>query len=335
VCSSLFLIRTSIVPLDLYGKVIIFLIIIVKSDHRADIRRLTLHQLRVFLAVARRRSFTRAAEELLISQSAVSAQIRELTRLIGVPLFDQVGKKIFVTGAGRVLEEQAQRVEGVVAEIDREFLAWREGGAGVVRVGGSTSIGTYLLPSLIAGFSAIHPRVEVSLGIENTAHIEERLLMSDFDVGFVGGMPSSAELVTEPFVEDEIFFSCAPTHHLASSRPLSEKRLRGEKFFVREAGSATRRTMEDFLRERGTSVEKTTQLGSIEAIKQAVMAGLGISYFSSLTVRHEVETGRLVRLKVKGVGLRRTFFLVRVRHKKETPALRNFLEFARDWSIPD
>lgn len=305
-----------------------------KTDQEADIRRLTLHQIRVFLAVARRRSFTRASEELLISQSAVSAQVKELTGLLGVPLFDQVGKKIFVTEAGRILEEQAKRVGSVVAEIDREFLAWREGGAGVVRVGGSTSIGTYLLPSLIAGFSAIHPRVEVSLEIENTAHVEERLLRSDFDVGFVGGLLSSPELMTEPFVEDEIFFACAPTHPLASSRWLKAERLREEKLFVREVGSATRRAMEDYRREREIPLENTIQLGSIEAIKQAVMAGLGIAYFSSLTVRHEVETGRLVRLKVKGVGLRRTFFLVRLRHKRETTSLRNFIEFAQGWSAP-
>jgi DNA-binding transcriptional LysR family regulator len=305
-----------------------------RSDNKRDIRRLTLHQLRVFLAVARHRSFTRAAEELLISQSAVSAQIRELTGLLGVPLFDQVGKKIFVTEAGRVLEEQAERVGSVVAEIDREFLAWREGGAGVVRVGGSTSIGTYLLPSLIAGFSALHPGVEVSLDIENTAHVEKRLLGSDFDVGFVGGILSSPELATEPFVEDEIFFACAPTHPLASSRPLAAAKLCDEKVFVREAGSATRRVMEEHLRERGIALEKTARLGSIEAIKQAVMAGLGISYFSSLTVRHEVATKRLVPLRVKEVGLRRTFFLARLLHKRETPALRNFVGFARDWSVP-
>ena len=150
-----------------------------------DIRRLTLHQLRVFLAVVRRRSFTRAAEDLLISQSAVSAQIRELTGLLGVPLFDQIGKKIFA-----------------------------------VRVGGSTSIGTYFLPSLIAGFTARHSGIEVSLEIENTAHIEDRLLRNDFDVGFVGGAQASQEFEAEPFLEDEIFFACAPSHRLASSRSL-------------------------------------------------------------------------------------------------------------------
>jgi DNA-binding transcriptional LysR family regulator len=296
-----------------------------------DIQRLTLHQLRVFLAVARRSSFTRAAGDLFITQSAVSAQIKELTSLLGVPLFDQIGKKIFVTEAGRVLEELAERVESVVEEIDREFLAWREGGAGVVRVGGSTSIGTYFLPSLVAGFTARHPRIEVSLEIENTAHIEDRLLRNDFDVGFVGGAHSSRELETEPFLEDEIFFACAPSHHLASSRSLAVKKLGGEKLFVREPGSATRRAMEERCREGVLSFDSAVQLGSVEAIKQAVMAGLGVSYFSSLTVKHEVETGRLIRLPVKGLSLRRTFFLVTCRGKRRTPALEAFTEFARGW----
>jgi DNA-binding transcriptional LysR family regulator len=297
-----------------------------------DIRRLTLHQLRVFLAVALRGSFTRAAGDLLITQSAVSAQVRALTDLLGVPLFDQVGKKIFVTEAGRVLEEYAARLEEVVSEIDREFLAWREGGAGVVRVGGSTSIGTYFLPSLIAGFTARHPRIEVSLEIENTANIEERLLRNDFDVGFVGGALSSPELVNEPFLEDEIFFACSASHPLASTRSPSAKRLAGEKLFVREAGSATRGAMEDYCRERKLSFGTVIRIGSVEAIKQAVMAGMGISYFSSFTVRHEIETGRLVRLRVRGISLRRSFYLINHRRKRRSEALRKFMDFAGEWA---
>jgi DNA-binding transcriptional LysR family regulator len=300
-----------------------------------DIRRLTMHQLRVFLAVVRRRSFTRAAGDLLITQSAVSAQVRELTELLGVPLFDQVGKRIFVTEAGRVLEEQAMRIRSVVDEIDREFLAWREGGAGVVRVGGSTSIGTYCLPSLIAAFTALHPRIEVSLGIENTARIEERLLRSEFDIGFVGGAISSGELAAEPFLKDEIFFACAPAHPLASTRSRLQEKLTGAKLFVREAGSATRRAMEDRLGERGLRWEDRTRLGSVEAIKQAVMAGLGVSYFSSLTVRSEIGSGRLVRIPARGLTVRRPFFLVSCRRKRWTPALEAFIDFVKGWSFSD
>lgn len=292
------------------------------------IRRLTLHQLRVFLAVARRRNFTRAAEDLLISQSAVSAQVRELTDLLGVPLFDQVGKKIHITEAGRLLEAQAVRVEGVVGEIDDEFLSRREGRSGAIRVGGSTSIGIYVLPSFIAAFSAVHPGVEITMAIENTSEVEARLLRDEFDVAFIGRPVSSAALAARDLFEDEIIFACAPSHPLASGGAPSARKISGEKLFVREPGSATRRTMEERCLRRKMVFDNHTQLGSVEAIKQAVMAGLGISYFSSLTITHEMETGRLVPLPVRGLKVQRTFYLVRRKSKRVTPALRDFIELA-------
>jgi DNA-binding transcriptional LysR family regulator len=305
----------------------------VKQIGKMDIRKLTFHQLRVFLAVAYRSSFTRAAEDLLISQSAVSVQIKELTELLGVPLFDQVGKKIYVTEAGRVLEEQAKRIGGIVDDINCEFLAWREGGAGVVRVGGSTSIGTYILPSVIATFTTMCPGIEITMETENTSDIEERLLRSDFDVAFIGRAVSSSMLKAESFLEDEIIFACAPSHPFSTGRPPSAKKVSGEKIFVREPGSATRRSMEEHCLRRGVVFENTVQLGSVEAAKQAVMAGLGVSYFSSLTVKNEMETGRLVPIRVRGLVVRRTFYLVRLQKKRETPALRQFIDFARSWRL--
>lgn len=293
-----------------------------------DIRRLTVHQLRILLAVARRRSFTRAAEDLGLSQPAVSAQVRELTDLLGVPLIEKFGKTIHLTDAGRMLEGQASRIDGLFDEIRRDFTAFREGSRGSVRVGGSTSIGTYFLPSLVAGFSGRHPGIEVSLAIENTAHIEEMMLRNGFDIGFVGRAVASTELEATPVLKDEIFFAAAPSHPLVPARSIDPRRLSGEKLFVREPGSATRSTMQKYCRNRDISFGESIQFGSVEAIKQAVMAGLGISYFSSLTVRTEIEAGRLARLRVKGAGLRRDFFLIRHRRKRETPALKAFTEFA-------
>jgi len=294
-----------------------------------DTRRLTVHQLRTLLAIARHRSFTRAAQEMGLSQPAVSAQIRELTDLLGVPLIEIFGKKVHLTDAGRMLESQASRIDGLFDEIHRDFAAFREGGKGSVRVGGSSSIGTYFLPSMIAGFSALHPGVEVSLAIENTAHIEEMMLRNAIDIGFVGRAVGSTELEAAPVLKDEILFAAAPSHPLVPAGTLDPRRLSGEKLFVREPGSATRSTMENYCGRRGISFGESIQLGSVEAIKQAVMAGLGISYFSSLTVRNELDTGRLARLRVKGVSLRRNFFLVRHRRKQETPVLQAFAGFAR------
>ncbi|NOY45441.1 MAG: LysR family transcriptional regulator [Deltaproteobacteria bacterium] len=297
-----------------------------------DLRRLTLHQLRVFRAVARHRSFTRAGEELGLTQPAVSAQIRTLTDILGVPLLEQLGKKVTLTQAGQDLLEHAERMEAIVREIGEGFAALREGTGGRVRVGASTSIGTYYFPTLIAEFTAAHPGIEVTLEIENSAHIQERLLRDEFDVAYVGAPVDVPELVGRAFLEDEIFFACAPGHPLASAPVVSLGDVVAHKVFVREPGSATRRALEARLAAQGLTLGRQAQLGSVEAIKRSVMAGLGVSYFSELTVREELSEGRLKRLAVQGVRVVRTFFEVTHRDKRKGPALEAFTNFARAYA---
>ncbi len=294
------------------------------------LQRLTLHQLRVFRAVARHRSYTRAARELLLTQSAVSAQIRALTGMLGVPLLEQHGKTIHLTAAGRSLVERAGRMEAIVREIGEAFAGYRDGETGTVRVGASTSIGTYFFPAVMAGFAALHPRIEVSLEIENTAHIEAGLLRDDFDIGYLGAPVASPRLAAEPFMEDEIVFACGPSHPLATRPNAAFRELLPHRLIVREPGSATRRTLEAYARDRGLTFSDPVQLGSVEAIKQAVMAGLGYSYFSGLTIRHELETGRLVGFSINGMAVTRTFLEVRHRDKTALPAFQIFREFARE-----
>lgn len=293
--------------------------------------RLTLHQLRVFRAVARERSFTRAAAGLGLTQSAVSVQIRELGTILGAPLFEVLGKKVHLTDAGRLLEAHAARAEGLMREITQDFSALREIGAGAVRIGASTSVGIYYLPPLLAEFSTKHPRVTLTLAIENTAHIEEKLLRNEFDLGFMGARAVSGDLVSEAFLEDEIFFACAPGHPLATASTVTPERLSRERLIVRESGSATRATMEAHLLKRGLAFGNTMTFGSVEAIKQVVMSGLGVAYFSTLTVCNEIAAGWLAKIRVRGLAASRTFFIVRHRSKKETPALAALTAFARAW----
>lgn len=293
--------------------------------------RLTLHQLRVFRAVARLRSFTKAAAEMGLTQSAVSVQIRDLGAILGAPLFDVLGKKVHLTDAGRLLEEHAARAEGLVREISEDFSVIRDLGAGSVRIGASTSIGIYYLPPLLAEFSTKHPRVAITLAIENTAHIEEMLLRNEFDLGFMGARAVSKDLVSEPFLEDEIFFACAPGHQLATAAAVTPDRLARERLIVREAGSATRATMEAHLLKSGLAFGDTMTFGSVEAIKQVVMSGLGVAYFSTLTVCNEIAAGWLTKIRVRGLAASRTFYIVRHRSKKETPALAALAAFARAW----
>jgi DNA-binding transcriptional LysR family regulator len=295
------------------------------------LERLTLHQLRVFLAVARARNFTRAAEAIGLTQSAVSVQVRELGAILGAPLFEVLGKKVHLTDAGRMLAEHAPRAEGLVREIAQDFTELQETGAGSVRIGASTSIGVYYLPPLLADFSTKHPRVAITLAIENTAHIEEMLLRNEFDLGFMGARAASADLVSEPFLEDGIFFACAPGHPLATAASVSPARLARERLIMREAGSATRATMEAQLVKRGIVFRDSMTFGSVEAIKQVVMSGFGVAYFSRLTVLKEISAGWLAKIRVRGLAANRTFYAVRHRGKKETSALGALTAFAKAW----
>jgi DNA-binding transcriptional LysR family regulator len=293
------------------------------------LRRLTLHQLRVFQAVVRHRNFTHAAAELRITQSAVSAQIRELTETLGMPLFEILGRKIHLTEAGRVLDSQAATIDGLVTDIAQSFAALRGEGVGSVRIGASSSIGTYFLPGLLASFSAANPRIELTLEIQNSALIAERIRRNEFDLGFIGTDTGFPEVSAEPFFDDRIIFACAPGHPLAGRTGVTPTQLTGERLILREPGSATRLTMERHLEQAGIAFPSTMQLGAVEAIKHAVAAGLGIAYFSSLTVRQELEEGRLAPIGLRGLAVSRTFFVVRHRRKIETPPLRAFLAFAR------
>lgn len=293
--------------------------------------RLTLHQLRVFRAVTRERSFTKAAAALGLTQSAVSVQIRELGAILGAPLFEVLGKKVHLTDAGRLLEAHAARADGLVRDIHQDFSALQEIGAGAVRIGASTSIGTYYLPPLLAEFSAKYPRVALTLAIENTARIEQELLRNEFDLGFMGARAVSGDLVSEPFLEDDIFFACAPGHPLATAAAVTRERLARERLIMRETGSATRATMEAHLLKCGLSFRDTMTFGSVEAIKQVVMSGLGVAYFPTLTVCNEMSAGWLAKIRVKGLAASRTFFIVRHRSKRETTAIAALSGFARSW----
>ena len=290
-------------------------------------QRLTLHQLRVFAAVARHLSYTQAAVTLRLTQSAVSAQVRELVAILGVPILEVVGKKVHLTDAGRSLEKHAARLCGQIDELAEEFAALGSGETGAVRIGACTALGNYLLPALVAEFVPAHPRIEVSLRIGNSACVVEWLLQNEVDLGFVGSPVHAPTLAATPFFDDEIVFACAPTHPLAREKTLPLSRIVKERCIVRERGSATRRVVEERLYERDLCLENALEFGGIEAIKQAVIAGLGVSWFSLVTVRRDLDSGALVRIPIEALTLRRSFFVVGHRGKRVGPAIRSFSEF--------
>jgi DNA-binding transcriptional LysR family regulator len=291
----------------------------------------TLRQLESFLAVARARSFRKAAGTLALSQPALSQQIKELERELGLAIFDRLGRTVQLTQAGRLLEEHAPRIfaalEGAQEAI-RELSGLRRGS---VLLGGSTTPGIYLLPWLLGEFKNRYPEVDVSLRIANTRQIEELIRTGELDLGIVGGhLANTKETCVEASLEDTIVLIVPPGHRWARRRPIAPELLQEECLLTREEGSATRRVIEAALARGGVMLRACLELGHTEAIKQGVRAGLGVALVSRHAVRSELESGQLLGVALRGLSIRRHFHVIRHEAKSLSPTARAFLEFLRE-----
>lgn len=296
----------------------------------------SIRQLEVFLAVARAGSFSRAAEALHLSQPALSQHIGDLERGLGVRLLDRQRRKVLVTEAGRILEDHAQRVFTALAGA-REAIAELDGlGRGSLVVGASTTPGIYVLPAMIAAFEREYPRVSVSLRLGNSRVIEEQVRANELDLGVVGGhgLRAGEECLTAGLL-DELILIVSPEHAWTAHRSVSPARLGRERLLTREEGSATRQVTERALQLAGVKIDRTLELGHTEAIKQAVMAGLGVAFVSVYAVRGELDTGRLRHVRVQGIRIRRHFHVIHNEGRVLTARAQAFLvtlQAARDGS---
>ncbi|PWB79459.1 MAG: LysR family transcriptional regulator [Candidatus Methylomirabilota bacterium] len=271
---------------------------------------MTFHQLRVFLAVARRGSYSRAAEELLLSQPAVSAQVRELERTLEATFFERVGRTIVLTEAGRELLPYAERI---CALTDEAKLAMQELDGlkrGRIAVAAVSTAGAYVLPSLLGAFQTQHPGITINLEVINRALARDRLVHNEVDLVVMGRPPEEVPHVAEPFLSDEIVVVAAPSHPLATVRRIPVDRLAQEVFIAREVGSGTRLNADEFFRQQGVKPRVELELGDNSAVKEAVAAGLGIALLSRHVLRMELALKRLMVLDVQGLPLRRQWFVV-------------------------
>ena len=285
-----------------------------------------LHQLRIFYTVARLGSFSRAAEELRISQPSVSIQVADLERSMSVDLFEQLGKRIYLTDAGRVLEDYARQILNLVEEANSALAEVAGEYRGRLTIGASSTPGTYVLPRVIGAFQERFPNVTVTLDIANTRRIQERILRNELDVGIVGWEVSSHNLEVLPLLEDELVLVVPPGHQLAQADTVQAKVLRDQRVIMRERGSGTREAAEAALREAGVVLSPAMELGSNEAIKETVAAGLGVTILSTLAVAPEVAARRLIVVPMNDVSIRRSFRVVYHRDKRMGKALRTFLD---------
>lgn len=290
-------------------------------------------RIRVFQAVATYLSYTRAAEELSISQPGVTFHIKGLEREYGTALFERVGKRIFLTDAGRVLASYVQRTVLLEEEARVTMEELKGLRSGLLVVGASATIGIYLLPELVGEFRKRHPGIKVSLRVGNKRHTLERLLRNELDFGLVAGPVTDSLLVSEPYLDDELVVIVSPQHRFANEPIVYPGELRRETFLVREPGSGTQELMEGRLQQLGIEPADTMQLGSTEAIKQAVAADLGISTASRYSVQAELTSGRLCEANVPALTMQRRLLLLHHKDKRLSRTAIAFRLLLQEYSV--
>jgi DNA-binding transcriptional LysR family regulator len=290
-------------------------------------------QLAAFVAVVERKSFSRAAEQLGLTQPAVSLQIRSLEKRFGRQLLDRSGRSVEPTEAGRRLYRRAQRllaleeqlVEEVVAETDGELR-------GAVEIGASTGPGGGVVPLLLCEFQLRNPEVEISLSVFDTQRVVELVAGRELELGVVGAARRHRSVVFEPFFRDEVVLVCAPGHRFAGKK-LSLEQLRDEPLIVMQEGAGVRQVIEDELRQAGVRLrdfDVRLELGLQESVKSAVAAGYGVSFISRSAVEAELAAGTLAAAQVEGVEPSREISLVRSSGRPLTHAAEAFVAFARE-----
>jgi DNA-binding transcriptional LysR family regulator len=291
-----------------------------------NLRHATLHQLRIFHAVAQHNSFARAAEALHLSPPTLSLQVKQLSETVGQPLFEQVGKKIFLTAAGETLAEACTDIETRMERLSQDLAALQGVERGSLKLAILTTV-KYTVPKLLGGFCAAHPGIEVAMLVGNREMLLQRLANNQDDLYIMGQPPENTDVVCEDFADNPLVVVAPPDHPLVGRRRIAPKRLAQEPFILREPGSGTRLTAEKFFTDRGIALKNRLEVGSNEAIKQTVAGGLGLAVLSATTVVAELALGELVQLDVQGFPLIRRWHVVYPRGKRLSAATRAF----KDW----
>ena len=286
----------------------------------------TLRQLQVFEAVARHLSHTRAAEELHLTQPAVSIQVRQLEESIELPLFEQIGKKIFLTEAGEELHHYSRGIAEQLAEAKAVFDALKGQHRGRLKITVAATA-NYFVPGFLAAFTRRLPGVNIVLDVTNRSGLLQQLEFNETDIVIMGRPPDDCDLRFEPFRDNPLVIVAPPHHPLVRQKNIKLSKLRDETFLVREHGSGTRIAMERFFAERGLEVKTGMEVGSNEAIKQSVQAGLGLGLLSRDTLAMELKLKQLKILSVEGFPIRRRWYVVHRRGKRLSAIAQAFKDF--------
>lgn len=284
---------------------------------------LTLRQLDIFEAVARHLSVSRAAAELHLTQPAVSMQVKQLEQQVGLPLLEQLGKKLHLTPAGEELRQHARRIAGQVDDLRSAMSALRGLDRGSLQLA-VVSTANYFVPQLLAAFGQKHPGVSIRLQVANRDAVLAALADNRTDLAITGQPPDSSDVVAQHFLDNPLVVIAPAGHRLLGRGAVTPQALVAEPLVVREPGSGTRAAMERHFAALGLVWHAGCELSSNEAIKQAVQAGLGLGVVSRQTLELELLTGRLAELPVQGFPILRRWYVVHHRGKRLSPATQDF-----------
>lgn len=285
-------------------------------------------QLQVFVTVAEKENFSRAAEELHMTQPAVSQYIQALERTVGTKLLDRSNRYVRLNKAGEIVYHHAKEILGLYTKIHYLIDDLTNNTSGPLSIGASYTFGEYVLPHIITKMLEQYPLIKPTITIGNTTEISELVLGHQLDVGIVEGHFADKNLKVEPFANDSMFVVASAKHRLASKGSVTISELEEETWIVRENGSGTREASEKLFKNGKITPKNTLVFGSTQLIKESVEAGLGISLLSDWAIRKEISMGILKVINIKGISINREFSTV-LRSPFQTKALKGFLDLLK------
>lgn len=286
--------------------------------------KLNLRRLHIFQTVGRHLSFSRAAEELYLSQPAVSQHVRQLEEYFGVKLFEQSGKQVVLTEVGAYLMEEAQHLFKKLDEIHQTVSDIRNHRKGSLTITADTSAGAYVVPPFLGRFHRSHPLVNIKLKVFNRHTVLQRVLRNETDLAVMGYPKTSPNLIADPFKDNKLVVISSADHPFVGRESISLEEFAKEPFLIREPGSGTRITLVRFTEKHGITLNVKMELGSVAAIKEAVAAGLGISVVSEATINLELQTRKLVILPVEHFPIVRKWYVVYSTQRSLSPLALSF-----------
>ena len=292
-----------------------------------------LWQLKVFCKVVEMKSFSKAGSAVYLSQPTVSSHIKDLEESIGCQLIDRLPKKAVPTKAGELLYEYAKKLLALRDEAETALAEYQGMVKGQLAVGGSTIPGVYILPQIVAKFTRKYPEVRISVTLGDTDIVIEKILSGELELGVVGAQAEDGRIDQDLLFQDEMRLIVPASHKWAKMETIGLDELQKEPFIIRESGSGTLKSIQRSFEQKGRSIRKlnvTAEMGSTEAVRQAVKAEAGVSILSTLAVTEDICSGWLKALKIRGLDLTQRFFITRLKKRTPSPLCKSFFDFLKD-----